>query len=65
MKVYTSIREEIIIDNVSFARGGEGELYRVVSGPERYKNACVKRYSQKKLTVEQKTKLNIWHLTHL
>lgn len=57
MIVYTSILEEIIIDDVPFARGGEGEVYRVVSGPERYKNACVKHYTQKKLTVEQNNKI--------
>lgn len=57
MKVYTSIREEVIIDDVPFARGGEGDVYRVVSGSERYAIACVKHYFQKKLTIEQANKI--------
>ena len=57
MKVYTSKHELIILANEALSAGGEGEVYNVVSSPDRFKNICVKIYYQKKRTPLQERKI--------
>ena len=57
MEVYTSKREKIVLANDAFSSGGEGEVRKVISGPTRLKNICVKIYYQKVRTLEKENKI--------
>lgn len=57
MRVYTSNKECIQLEEKSFSSGGEGEVFRVLSCPARFVNVCVKIYFKPKQTKEQEEKI--------
>lgn len=57
MIVYTYKKEKVILADEPLAAGGEGEVRKVVSCPERFKNVCAKLYYKPKQTGEQEKKI--------
>lgn len=47
MRVFTSKREQIVLEEKPFASGGEGAVYKVISSPRLLKDVCVKIYHVK------------------
>lgn len=55
--VYSSKREKITLSDKPFAKGGEGSVYKIVSAPSRFKDACVKIYHSSKKTQGQESRI--------
>ena len=58
MYVYTAKHERLVLEKEYLGKGGFGEVYGLVSPPDRYKNSCVKVYYEKyrNKEVEQRIK---------
>ncbi len=57
MIVYTSKSEVLQLAEKSFASGGEGSVYKVISAPVHLQNTCVKIYHSHKLDIERENRI--------
>ena len=57
MVYYTYNKETVVLDDVAFSSGGEGEIHHVQTCPSRFNNVCAKIYFKPQRTADRAKKI--------